>query len=470
MNDAHNDIRHILRAQLGHNAVLDGTDAGAYLTDIKGVISPALAVVRPANTAEVAQVVRLCGANDVAIIAQGGNTNVCGMTMAPDSRLAVVLCLSRMNHIVAVDADCSTLIAEAGCTIQACQEAAAYQSRLFAPDWGARGTAQVGGAVATNGGGLNVFRYGTTREQVLGVEAVLADGTVWDGMRALRKDTSGYDLKQLLIGSEGTLGIITKVVFKLHPQQPHSRSMFAAIETPTCLMAVLNEAKDIAGDTLVAFELMNGVGVELALKRYPNLQRPIETRSRWYVLVRLAGRESVDDTLTTLFERTFGSGHLTDAVMAQSESQEHNLWALRDQMIPMQYFPGPVAKWDVSVPINKIATFLYRAESIANKHDPNAVSYAVGHVGDGNIHYSIFPQRDPGPCTEALLAAYISEIDALTWSLGGSIVAEHGVGTVYIDRMRAQKPPVEYAMMQQVKRMFDPANLMNPGKLLRLDS
>ena len=342
MAENHSVIRRILSAQLGPRAVLDATDATAYLTDVKGVVSPAIAVVRPASTEEVAQTVRLCREYGVAIVPQGGNTNVCGMTSVSESRPAIVLSLTRMNRILAVDPDCSTLVAEAGCTIQACQEAAQDNSRLFAPDWGARGTAQIGGAVATNGGGLNVFRYGTTREQVLGIEAVLADGTIWDGMRALRKDTSGYDLKQLLIGSEGTLGVITKVVFKLHPQQPHTRSMFAAIETPDCLMAVLNAAKDIAGDTLVAFELLNGIGVELALQRYPELQRPIDTRSQWYVLVRLAGREPVDETLTELFDQAFKLGHLTNAVMAQSERQEENLWELRDQMIPMQYLPHAI--------------------------------------------------------------------------------------------------------------------------------
>ncbi len=459
-----------LRNLLGAGGFIPGPDAESYTTDVAGRSAPCLAVLRPASTEQVSQAVRLCAEHDLAVIPQGGNTNVCAMTVPETGRDTVILNLSRMNRILAVDPARSTATAEAGCTIEALQEAAADQDRLFAPDWGARGTAQVGGAVAANGGGQNVFRYGTTREQVLGMEVVLPDGRIWDAMRSLRKDNSGYDLKQLFIGSEGTLGIITRLVFKLHPAQPVTNSMMAVLTDQRFLIDYLNLAGRIAGDRLVAFELLNGIGVEKALARYPDLKRPLETRADWYVLIRLAGAEPVDDTLAAIFEQGFEDNMLADAVMAQSVEQENNLWEIREQMIPIQYFQGRrQCKWDVSVPIDRIMEFLSRAEAIAVKHQPGAVSYAVGHVGDGNIHYSIFPEGEPGPDLDRLVQTYTTEIDRLIWSLGGSIVAEHGVGKVFLDRMTGQKSAVEYEMMQSVKALFDPKGIMNPGKLLKPD-
>ncbi len=454
-----------LETLLGPSGFLTGADAADYASDLSGKGEPALAVLRPGSTDEVAKAVRICADHGIAIVPQGGNSNVCHMAVPLAGQQAVILSTSRMNRILEVDAACSTIAAEAGCTVQALQDAAAAQDRLFAPDWGARGTAQVGGAVATNGGGQNVFRYGTTREQVLGMEVVLPDGRVWDAMRTLRKDNSGYDLKQLFIGSEGTLGIITKLVFKLHPRQPVTNSMMAVLTDMKRLIDYLNLAKGIAGDSLVAFEFLNGLGIERALDRYPDLQRPLETRADWYVLIRLAGTDPVDETLAAIFEQGFEQGILEDAVMAQTVAQEQNLWEIREQMIPVQYFKGRLVKWDVSVPITRMVEFLEKAEEIAAQHQPEAISYAVGHVGDGNIHYSIFPAGEEGPEMEKLAKTYTDEIDALIWSLGGSIVAEHGVGSVFVQRMRQQKPQVEYEMMQQIRSLFDPQGIMNPGKL-----
>ncbi|KAA3629947.1 MAG: FAD-binding oxidoreductase [Proteobacteria bacterium] len=456
-----------LRSLLGPKGLIPGSEAAGYTTDIAGRTAPCLAVLRPASTQEVSDAVRICAEHDLAIIPQGGNTNLCQMTVPESGRDSVILNLSRMNHILEVDPACSTITAESGCTIQALQEAAAEQDRLFAPDWGARGTAQIGGAVATNGGGLNVFRYGTTREQVLGMEVVLPDGQVWDGMRSLRKDNSGYDLKQLFIGAEGTLGIITKLVFKLHPLQPFTQSMMAVLADISRLTDYLNLAQSLAGGKLVAVELLNGIGMEKALERYPDLHRPLDTKADWYVLIRLAGASPVEETLTAIYEQGFKGGMLEDAVMAQSVAQERNIWEIREQMIPMQYFKGHQVKWDVSVPVSRIVDFLRAAEAIAAKHQKEAITYAVGHVGDGNIHYSIFPKGEAGPEMDRLNAIYTQEIDALIWSFGGSIVAEHGVGSVYMDRMRRQKSAVEYQMMQKLRALFDPQGIMNPGKLIR---
>ena len=430
--------------------------------------SPVVAVLKPSSTTEVAEAVKACADLDLAIVPRGGNSNVCAMTEPPSARPCVFLDLARMNRIIEVNPARSTMTVEAGCILQDVQAAATEHDRLFAPDWGARGTAMIGGAVATNGGGQNVFRYGTTREQVLGLEVVLPDGRIWEGLRGLRKDNSGYDLKQLFIGSEGTLGIITRLVLKLHPIPVTGNSMMAVLSDQAHLIDFLNLAQSIAGDALVAFELLNGIGYEKALERYPDLRRPLETRADWYVLIRLAGTEPVDDTLAAIFEAGFDKGYLADAVMAQTKAQENTLWEIRDQMIPRQYFPDrPMCKWDVSVPIDLITTFLERAERIAAAHQPEAISYAVGHVGDGNIHYSIFPLTQAGTDIDALSKTYIREIDQLIWELGGSITAEHGVGALFVDRMRGQKSEVEYAMMQDLKALFDPKGIMNPGKLLQ---
>lgn len=452
---------------LGSKGFVETAEATDILTDITGTGLPCLFVARPANTEEVSAIAALCHEAGIAIVAQGGNSNVCHMAVPTEERPTVLLSLSRMNRILEINAERSTATVEAGCIMEVLQDAVADRDLVFAPDWGARGTATVGGAVATNGGGLNVLRFGTTREQVLGVEVVLADGRVWNGLRALIKDNSGYDLKQLFIGSEGTLGIITKLIFRLHPAQPHARSMFASLSDPSRLMDFLGMARALGGEKLTAFELLPGLGVEKALERYPDLKRPLETRSEWYVLVRMSDRAEVDDTLAALFETGFESEIIDDAVMASSEAQEMNLWEIREQMIPHQYFGAyKMLKWDVSVPVDRIMSFLAAAETAIVGIDATAFTYAVGHVGDGNIHLSAYTEKTE--TAEKVAAEIYERIDALVWDSGGSIVAEHGVGSLYRDRVRNQKDPVEYELLQRLKVCLDPNGLLNPGKLINL--
>lgn len=461
-----NSIVERMKSILGQGDWIEGENIFPYITDIRGQGEVALGVARPQTTQDVSEIVKICAANDIAIVPQGGNTNVCGSAVPANSRPSLILSLTRMNRIISVDAGSSIIVAEAGCVMQNVQEAAREVDREFAPDWGARGTATVGGAVATNGGGLNVLRYGNTREQVLGMEVVLPDGRIWDGLRSLRKDNSGYDMKQLFIGSEGTLGIITKIVFRLHPLQPIQQSMLAVISDESRLMELFDLAKSIAGDQLTAFEIIPGLGVEKALERYPDLQRPIETRAEWYLLIRFSGRESVESSLLQLFENGLEAGLLDDGVMTQSLAQENNLWEIREQMIPYQYFTRKLLKWDVSVPLDKIMTFLAEAREIAHIHQSSAIFYAVGHVGDGNIHLSIFPEGEDGPELEELSRSIYDEIDRLIWSYRGSISAEHGVGVAMLGRIKKQKSSVEYEMLQRTKNLFDPEGILNPGKLL----
>lgn len=452
---------------LGPGGWLSPADATGYLADVHGPGGAALLVARPGSTEALAGLVALCAAHDVAVIPQGGNTNLCRMAVPTEPREAVVVSLSRMARVVEVNTAAATMTVEAGCTIAAVQEAAAAHGLVFAPDWGARGTATVGGAVATNGGGLNVLRYGTTREQVLGMEVVLPDGRVWNGLRGLIKDNSGYDLKHLFIGSEGTLGLITRLVFRLHPAQPVSQSMMAVPSDMARLMELFALAREVGGARLSAFELMPGIGVEKALEKYPALTRPLETRAEWYLLIRLSDRDSVTDVLADFFERAFEAGLVSDAVMSGSGAQEANLWALREQMIPIQYFDGGMLKWDVSVPLDRIATFLDAALPAVCELADDAIPYAAGHVGDGNIHFAAFLPDDIR--LPARRAALYDRIDRLIWDLGGSIVAEHGVGALFRDRMRGQKDSVEIDLMHRVKAALDPRGLMNPGKLLADD-
>ena len=449
---------------LGPGGWLPPEDGPGHLSDVYGPGGAALLIARPGSTGALADLVALCAGQGVAIVPQGGNTNLCRMAVPTEPRATVVVSLSRMARVIEVNTAAATLTVEAGCTIAAAQEAAAAHGLVFAPDWGARGTATVGGAVATNGGGLNVLRYGTTREQVLGVEVVLPDGRVWNGLRALIKDNSGYDLKQLFIGSEGTLGLITRLVFRLHPAQPVSQSMMAVPSDMFRLMELFALAREVGGARLTAFELMPGIGVEKALEKYPTLSRPLETRSDWYLLIRFSDRASVSDALAVLFEKAFEAGLVSDAVMAGSGAQEANLWALREQMIPIQYFDGAMLKWDVSVPIDRIAAFLDAALPAVRDLAPDAVPYAAGHVGDGNIHFAAF-LPDDARLPDRRRALY-DRIDALIWELGGSIVAEHGVGALFRDRLRGQKDTIEIDLMHRVKAALDPLSLMNPGKLL----
>lgn len=455
-----------IKAAVGAKGWIAPQDADDYIQDLTHPGDRPLLVVRPATTEEVAAVVRICHDAGIAVVTQGGNTNVCRMAVPLEGQQAMLVSLARMNKVLEVDPACSTITIEAGCLMQTAQEAATEVSRVFAPDWGARGTATVGGAVATNGGGLNVIRYGTTREQVLGLEVVLPDGQIWNGLRALRKDNSGYDLKQLFIGSEGTLGIVTRLVCKLHSYQPVSQSMMAVPSDMSRLMELLALAQDIGGDKLTAFELMPGIGIDLALERYPDLQRPLQTKADWFLLVRYSGAEPVEDELMQLFEAAFEAELIEDGVMAQSGAQEQNLWEIREQMIPGQYFDRPWLKWDVSVPINRMAEFLEKAPPIVAQIDKGAVVHMAGHVGDGNIHLSVFPESRDADALEAIKAKLYPPVDELIWGMGGSIVAEHGVGSVFVGRMRRQKAPLEYQMMQSIKQSFDPKGIMNPGKLL----
>lgn len=494
-----------LLSDLGPAGVVTGSGAAPFLTGQRGLYAgEALAVVRPASVTETVSVVRACAAAGVAIVPQGGNTGMSGGAVpaaapgrggkgevpggraggglprqatpgrSPDAdgaaveKPSVVLSMSRMNRILSVDPERWTITAEAGATIEAVQQAAAAADRLFAPDWGARGTATVGGAIATNAGGNNVLRYGTMRDHVLGLEAVLADGQVWDGLRALRKDSSGYDLKHLFIGAEGTLGVVTRAVLRLHPATPQVQSALAAISGLDCLMELLELAEARCGGDVTAFELVPDIGLERVCEKL-GLARPLAAREEFYVLVRLASTEPVSERLGAFLAEASERGWVTDAAVAVTDEQEARLWTIRDELSPMflwdQHEHG--LKFDNAVPIDRLGAYHDEVRRIAAELAPRALTYGFGHVGDGNLHLYVLPTTDDQ--VAPLLAVrdeLRSRIDEATFAFGGTLSAEHGIGQLLRHRIGPQKPPIEWHLMRAIKKALDPKNMMNPHKTL----
>lgn len=456
-----------IKQALGPRGWLEGEDIATYTADIRGAYKgEAMLVARPASTEEVSEVVKICRRHGVCIVPQSGNTGLVGGGVPKGNRPTIILSVARMNKLISVDPLRYSVTAEAGCIVQTIHDAAAGADRAFSLDWGARGSAMIGGAISTNAGGMNVLRFGNTRDQVLGLEVVLPDGRIWNGMRALRKDSSGYDMKHLFIGAEGTLGIVTKAVMRLHPRPQRDQTMFAAVADADRLMELFALARAVASDGLTAFELVPGYMVEKALAKYDTLRRPLETKAEWYVMVRFSGREEIDTKFEMFFEQAMEKELITDASLAQNMAQEQNLWDLRDEIPPLKLMEGKMLKWDTSVPIDRIIPFLNEAEAKSKSIEPNAKLIAFGHVGDGNLHMSVWPEGTPGdPEFDALCKKIVSTVDDLIFSYGGSICAEHGVGVENFDRVTAQKSDLEFEMMANIKRLFDPDNLMNPGKV-----
>ena len=454
---------------VGANNLLTGErDTAAYLTDWRKQFSgAALGVVRPAGTAEVSAVVRACAAAGVAIVPQGGNTGLCGGSVPTGARPEIVLSLSRMNRIRELDAPNSTVTAEAGCVLADVQSAAARAGRLFALSLAAEGSCQIGGNLSTNAGGVNVLRYGNAREQVLGLEVVLPDGRVWNGLRGLRKDNTGYDLKQLFIGAEGTLGVITAAVLKLHPRPSAAATAWIAIDAPRAAVALLARLRAQLGDRLVAFELVSRRCLEAVLAHAPGMRDPLGAPHPWYVLAELAdcgAPETLRDSLQRVLVECAEAGALRDAALAHSEAQASALWRIRET-IPEAQFRN--VKHDIAVPVSKVPEFIAQADAALERAFPGVTPYTFGHIGDGNIHYNI-GMRD-AQATEALMARR-TEVNAVVYrtvdALGGSISAEHGLGQLKREEIRAHKDALELELMRALKQTLDPRGLMNPGKVL----
>jgi len=440
------------------HVLTEPSDTQPYFTDWRRQYSgTAECVVRPGNTDEVARVVALCRAENVAVVPQGGNTGLCGGSVPTGSRREVVLALGRMNRIRTLDRLNDTITVEAGCVLANVQRAADEAGRLFPVSLAAEGSCQIGGNLSTNAGGVNVLRYGTAREQVLGLEVVLPDGRVWDGLRGLRKDNTGYDLKQLFLGAEGTLGIITAAVLRLHPKPTANATAWIAIDTPAAAIELLAFLHDRLGERVSAFELLSRACVEAVLSFAPGTQDPLGAKHPWYVLAEIAD-SGAEHALRERVEEALGQANVADAVIAQSVDQSRALWRIRET-VPEAQFTN--VKHDISVPVSKTAQFIARAGERLAAEYPNVHPFAFGHVGDGNIHYNVGPESMVAERAGVNRIVYdvVAELD-------GSISAEHGLGQLKREEIRAHKEPLELELMRSIKRALDPDGLMNPGKVL----
>jgi FAD/FMN-containing dehydrogenase len=442
------------------NVLATPQDMAPYTTDWRRQYrGEAECVLRPGSTAEVAAVVALCAREGIAVVPQGGNTGLCGGSVPTGVRPEVVLSLSRLNRIRGIDALNDTMTVEAGCVLAAIQQAADSAGRQFALSLAAEGSCQIGGNLSTNAGGVNVLRYGNAREQVLGLEVVLPDGRVWNGLRALRKDNTGYDLKQLFLGAEGTLGVITAAVLKLHPKPSAQATAWIALHSPARAVELLARLRARLGERISAFELVSRRCLEAVLRHAPSLRDPLPQAHPWYALAEFADAGE-PAALAAQVEQAFAeaSGLLADAALASSAAQSKALWRIRET-IPEAQFTN--VKHDISVPVSKVPELIERAGAALQAAFPGEPIYAFGHIGDGNIHYNVG--------TEALLARR-PEVNSVVYdvvdALGGSISAEHGLGQLKREEIRRHKDPLELELMRALKRSFDPLGLMNPGKVL----
>jgi FAD/FMN-containing dehydrogenase len=455
-----------LAAIVGERHVLTApVDLAPYLVDWRGRYrGAARCVVRPGSTDEVAAVVRACGAAGAAIVPQGGNTSLCGAATPDDSGGAVVVSLGRLNRVVAVDAKNDTISVQAGCTLAAVQEAAREAGRLFPLSLAAEGSCQIGGNLSTNAGGVQVLRYGNTRDLTLGLEVVLPDGQVWDGMRGLRKDNTGYDLKQLFIGAEGTLGIITSAVLKLFPLPAVQTTCWLDIASPAAAVDLLERAKAAFAARLTAFELVSGPALGLVLRHIPGSTAPTPGGG-WHVLAEVS--DAAPEDVETWLARQIAAGNVADGVVARSQAQAHKLWALRENISEAQKIEGISIKHDIAVPVSRIPDFLARADAALMAAFPGIRVVAFGHVGDGNLHYNLSkPDAQDNAAFVALQPAVNRIVHDAVDALGGSISAEHGIGQLKRDELLRYKSPVEIALMRTLKQALDPRGLMNPGKIL----
>jgi FAD/FMN-containing dehydrogenase len=460
-----------LRAALGPAQVLSEGDLSAYERDWrKRYAGKALAVLRPGSTAEVATVVKLAAAHGVSIVPQGGNTGLVGGGVPDASGAQLLLSLQRLNRVRELDTANLTLTVEAGCILQAVQEAAAAQNLLFPLSLAAEGSCTIGGNLAANAGGTQVLRYGNARELCLGLEVVTPQGEVWDGLSGLRKDNTGYDLRDLYIGSEGTLGIITAATLKLYPAPLARMTALAACASLEAAVALLGLAQARAGSSLTGFEAMNGFALSLVAKHFPQLPQPLGPQP-WTVLLELSDSESETHARAIfegLLEAALEQGLIHDAAVAESLEQSHALWHLRESIPLAQSEEGLNIKHDIALPVSRIPAFVASTDAALQARWPGIRLVDFGHLGDGNLHYNV--QAPEGMDAAAFLRGQEHAVNELVFDAvlahGGSISAEHGIGQLKREELARRKNPVALALMRSIKKALDPQGLMNPGRLL----
>jgi D-lactate dehydrogenase (cytochrome) len=459
-----------LKAIVGETHCLTApADLEPYLIEERGLYcGAALCVVKPATTEEVSQVMHACWEANVIMVPQGGNTGLCGGGV-PHGK-SVVISTSRLNRIRSIDPYNRSMVAEAGCILATLQKAADEHDLLFPLSLGAEGSCQIGGNLSTNAGGLNVLRYGNTRDLTLGLEAVLPDGQIWNGLKALRKDNTGYDLKHLFIGAEGTLGLITAASLKLFPKPRSVETAFIALPHVEAALDILALAQQESGDQVTGCELIPRIAVEYWTQYTPNAVPPVELKYLWYLLLELESPQT--SGLTTIMETVLttamDTGWANDAVLATSESQRNALWRIREEIPGLQKRAGASIKNDISVPLSAIPGLIRTASHTVETLIPGIRVVAFGHLGDGNLHFNL--SQPVGADGKAFLARWdeiTHKVHDIVTHLGGSFSAEHGIGQLKVDEMIRLKPALDLDLMHRIKAAFDPKSLMNPGKVVR---
>ncbi|WP_418316130.1 FAD-binding oxidoreductase [Piscinibacter sakaiensis] len=461
-----------LRAAFSGRLLVEADEMAPWLTDWRRKwTGRAIAVAQPDTAADVAAVMRWCHEQRVPVVPQGGNTGLSGGATPDQSGAALVLSLSRLNRVRRIDAANNSLEVEAGVTLLQVQQAAREAGRLFPLSLAAEGTCTIGGNLASNAGGVQVLRYGNARDLCLGLEVVTPAGELWHGLRGLRKDNTGYSLRDLYIGSEGTLGIITAASLKLFPLPAAQVAAFIAVPSPAAAIELLQRAQQQLGPTLTAFELIGDTCIRLVEKHVDAARLPLADRSPWYVLIEVSetrDEASANEALEALLGSAFENEIATDAALSQSLSQFEALWALREDISESQGAEGRTIKHDISLPISAIAEFVEQTDAAIEKQFPGLRRVVFGHAGDGNLHYNLSPAD--GDTDEARFVALEAPINRLVHdavvSFGGSISAEHGLGVLRRDESARYKSEVELALMRTLKAALDPHHLMNPGKLL----
>lgn len=452
------------------NVITDADAMVPFLKEPRGLFhGKAQAVVRPGSVAEVSAVMKWASETGATVVPQGGNTGMVGGQVPVAEGKEIILSLQRLDRIRSVDAAGDTMTVEAGVILQKAQEAAEAAGRLFPLSLASEGSCTVGGNLSSNAGGTAVLAYGNARELCLGLEVVLADGRVWNGLRQLRKDNTGYDLKNLFIGSEGTLGIITAAVLKLFPLPAARATAFLAVPDPEAALALLNKAKASAGGTLTTFEIMPRIGLDFVVRHASGARDPLSEPSPWYVLMEVCAQTEtgLTDAVEAFLGEALEQGLVTDAVLAGSLGQRADLWKLREMLSEVQTHEGGSIKHDVSVPLQAAPEFLKRAIAKVEEMVPGCRPVPFGHLGDGNIHFNV--SQPVGADKAAYLAgwgAMNEAVHAIVTELKGSISAEHGIGRLKRSLLPGVKDPVELELMRTVKAALDPKGVLNPGSVL----
>jgi D-lactate dehydrogenase (cytochrome) len=441
-----------------------------YLLEERGLFrGESSLLLKPENTEEVSKILKLCNEHNIKVVPQGGRTGLCGGTIPSENGQEIMLSLERMNKIKDLNEANFTITVEAGCILNTIQNIADEKNFLFPLSLASEGSCTIGGNLSTNAGGINVLRYGMARDLVLGIEVVLANGEIWSNLTSLRKDNRGYDLKQLFIGSEGTLGIITSAVLKLFPAPRNIETALFAIPNTDAAIELLGLARNASADLLNAYELVSRIGMEMVIKHIPGAKEPIKDKYEWYVLIEFSSssKNNLRQQMEDLFELALNKKIVFDGVIAESTQQRKELWVLRDGLNEAQKPEGGSIKHDISVPINNVSKFIDSASKCVKKFIPSSRVVAFGHIGDGNIHFNI---SQPLKQDKNEFLNKWNDVNKLVFdiveSLNGSFSAEHGIGKLKRKELRTYNPKIEIDLMKSIKSTFDPNNILNPGKVL----